>query len=104
MLSQRSFTTALALMLALAAIGAPVASGASHAKAGEQSARRAGATIVRVADDCSGFDWADAGIGAAGGFALSVLGVGVVLLVSEHRAQRWSRSRAETRSRSRPST
>lgn len=91
-------------MLALAAIGAPVALGAAHAKAGEQSSQRARATIVRVVDDRSGFDWADAGIGAAGGFALSVLGVGVVLLVSEHRAQRWSSSRAGTRSRSRPST
>jgi hypothetical protein len=97
MRSRRSFTTALALTLAIGAIGAPAAF------AGEQASPRAAPTIVRV-DDRNGFDWADAGIGAIGGFALSVLGVGLVLLVSEHRAQRSSRSPAVTRSRSGPST
>ena len=28
-----------------------------------------------------GFDWTDAGIGAAGGFAVAVLGLGAVLLI-----------------------
>jgi hypothetical protein len=65
-------------MLAIGAIGAPVAFG------GEHPSPPAGARIVRV-DDRSGFDWADAGIGAAGGVALSVLGVGLVLLASERR-------------------
>jgi hypothetical protein len=73
---RRSFlTAALALTLALGAVGAPLAFGGSHAKALEQP------TIVRV-DDRSGFDWADAGIGAAAGFALSVLALGLVLLAS----------------------
>jgi hypothetical protein len=90
MRTRRSFTTALTLTVAIGAIGAPVAFGGQPA-AGEQTSSRAGATIVRV-DDRSGFDWADAGVGAAGGSALSLLGVGVVLLVSERRA------------RSRPST
>jgi hypothetical protein len=72
---RRSVTTALALTLALGTIGAPVAFGELQSKAPERP------TIVRV-DDRSGFDWADAGIGAAGGFALSVLAVGLVLLVS----------------------
>jgi hypothetical protein len=72
---RRSFTTALAVTLALAAIGAPVAFGEPHSQAPGRP------TIVRV-DDRGGFDWADAGIGAAGGFALSVLAVGLVLLVS----------------------
>jgi hypothetical protein len=109
MRSRQSFTATLALTLVLGAIGAPVAFGGPDADAlvqsgpGEQAAPRAGATIVHVNDRC-GFDWADAGVGAAGGFALSVLGAGLMLLVSEHRAQRSSRSPAVTRSRSRPST
>jgi hypothetical protein len=45
-------------------------------------------TIVRVSDR-GGFDWADAGIGAVGGFALSVLGASLALLVSERRAGQW---------------
>jgi hypothetical protein len=93
MRSRRPLTTTLALTLVLGALGAPVAFGSPHTDAlvgperSEQASPRAGATIVRV-NDHSGFDWADAGIGAAGGFALSVLGAGLVLLVSEHRAHR----------------
>jgi hypothetical protein len=75
MRTRRSFTTALALALSLGAIGAPVTFGGSHAGALDRP------TIVRV-DDRGGFDWADAGIGAAGGSALSVLGLGLLLLVS----------------------
>jgi hypothetical protein len=78
MRTRRPFTTALTLTLALGAIGAPVALGAPD----EPASPRGSATIVRV-EDRSGFDWADAGIGAAGGVALSVLGGGLVLLVSE---------------------
>ncbi|MBV9417536.1 MAG: hypothetical protein JO363_21300 [Solirubrobacterales bacterium] len=36
----------------------------------------------------SGFDWGDAGIGAAGGFGLSMLALGLVLVLSQHRARR----------------
>jgi hypothetical protein len=79
MRSRRSFATPLAVALAIGLIGAPVASGDPQADV------RARPTIVHV-NDRSGFDWADAGVGAAGGFALSVLGAGLVLLVSEHRA------------------
>lgn len=68
--------TAFILTLLLSGIGAPASLGsASDAKA---SARP---TVVRV-EDRSGFDWADAGVGAAGGFALSVVALGLVLLVS----------------------
>jgi hypothetical protein len=80
MRSRGSFATTLAVTLALGAIGAPVAAGDPQADA------RARPTIVHV-NDRSGFDWADAGVGAAGGFALSVLGGGLALLISEHRAQ-----------------
>jgi hypothetical protein len=88
MCSRRSFTKALALTLALCAIGAPAAFGAPHTKPGpgEQDSARAGATVVRVSEP-DAFDWADAGIGAAGGVALSILGVGLVLLVSDRRRQ-----------------
>jgi hypothetical protein len=75
MSSRRSFTTALVLVVALGAMGAPAAVGEPHARALERP------TIVRV-DGRSGFDWADAGVGAAGGFALSVVALGLVLLVS----------------------
>lgn len=47
----------------------------------QQDSPRARVTVVRVSDH-GGFDWADAGIGAAGGVALSMLAVGLVLLVS----------------------
>jgi hypothetical protein len=69
--ARRSFTAALAATLALSP--APAIA--------EQNSPGARATVVRVSDD-GRFDWADAGIGAAGGVALSMLGVGLVLLVS----------------------
>ena len=90
MRTRRSLTAALALTLTLGAMGTPVAVGGSHAGGtrrpdpGAQVSPRAGTRIVRVTDR-SGFDWAAAGIGAAGGLALSILGVGVVLLVAERR-------------------
>lgn len=45
-------------------------------------------TIVRVTPRDSGFDWGDAGIGAAGGFAVSMIGLGGVLAVSTRRTRR----------------
>jgi hypothetical protein len=80
MRSRRSFITALALTLALYAIGAPAACG--DPGPGEQGSPRARATVVRVSEP-DAFDWADAAIGVAGGVALSILGVGLVLLVSD---------------------
>ncbi len=41
-----------------------------------------------VIDDGSGFDWGDAGIGAAGMLALFALAGGTVLIVSHHRKSR----------------
>jgi hypothetical protein len=74
----------LATVVALIAIGAPPASAGPRPPASEQASPRAGATIVRV-EDRGGFDWADAGIGAAGGVALSVLSAGLALLIAERR-------------------
>jgi hypothetical protein len=44
-------------------------------------------TIVRVTAPSRGFDWGDAGIGAAGGFALSMIGIGGALIVSQRRTR-----------------
>jgi hypothetical protein len=46
------------------------------------------ATIVRFQAPASGFDWGDAGIGAAGGLALSMIGLGGALAVSQHHTRR----------------
>ena len=48
--------------------------------------------VVRITAPASGFDWGDAGIGAAGGLALAMLGVGGALAISQHRPQRTRRS------------
>jgi hypothetical protein len=44
--------------------------------------------VVRVQVPQGGFDWGDAGIGAAGGVALAMLGVGGALVVSQQRPRR----------------
>jgi hypothetical protein len=45
-------------------------------------------TIVYLTAPSAGFDWGDAGIGAAGGVALSILGLGSALAVSGRRTRR----------------
>jgi hypothetical protein len=45
-----------------------------------------GPVVVRLTTD-RGFDWGDASIGAAGGTALALLGVGAALVISERRPQ-----------------
>ena len=44
-------------------------------------------TVVRVVDGNSGFDWGDAAIGAGGGIALSILGLGGARGVSLYRTR-----------------
>jgi hypothetical protein len=44
--------------------------------------------VVHVQAPANGFDWGDAGIGAAGGLALSMIGLGGAVAVSQHRARR----------------
>jgi hypothetical protein len=44
--------------------------------------------IVRITTPARGFDWGDAGIGAAGGLALAMLGVGGGLLITHQRPRR----------------
>jgi hypothetical protein len=50
--------------------------------------------VVRITTPATGFDWADAGIGAAGGLALAMLGVGGALAVSGRRTSRQAVRRA----------
>jgi len=56
--------------------------------AGSTAKVSAAPPVVRIQVPASGFDWADAGIGAAGGFALSMIGLGAALAVSQHRTRR----------------
>lgn len=60
------------------------------------AANRASApqTVVRIQPAQDGFDWGDAGIGAAGGLALAMLGLGGGLAVSQNRARRTRRTTA----------
>lgn len=51
-------------------------------------------TVVRVIASSGGFDWGDAGIGAAGGLAISLIGLGGALAVSERRGRRTQRAAA----------
>jgi hypothetical protein len=53
--------------------------------ANEASAPQA---VARVHAPQTGFDWGDAGIGAAGGLALAMLGVGGGLVISRQRPRR----------------
>jgi hypothetical protein len=46
------------------------------------------AVIVRISSPKSGFEWDDAGIGAAGALGLSLIVLAGVLAVSHHRARR----------------
>ncbi|MFZ0090938.1 MAG: hypothetical protein WAL63_15615 [Solirubrobacteraceae bacterium] len=97
----------LALMLALAVLAAPafartfdlnangsyVPSGAAGTQAKPSHSVSPPAVIVRVAAP-GGFDWSDAGIGAAGGLALAMVGVGGAVAVSQSRARRTRRTNA----------
>ena len=46
------------------------------------------ATIVHMSNPSGGFDWGDSAIGAGGGVALAILGIGGALAVSQRRARR----------------
>jgi hypothetical protein len=50
-----------------------------------QTPPAARATIVRVSSPGGGFDWGDAAIGAAVGFALSMLGIGSATALARRR-------------------
>jgi hypothetical protein len=78
-------TAALALALGAIAPAAATARPIGTTPFGEKSPSPPTTTIVRVTTPAGGFDWGDAGIGAAGGVALSLLGIGVALTISGRR-------------------
>jgi hypothetical protein len=70
---------------------AMVAPAPSHA--GRAAGTGRAAEIVRITTD-RGFAWSDAAMGAAGGIALSLVGVGGFLVASEARPRRTSATKA----------
>jgi hypothetical protein len=96
MLPNHQIKTAAALTLALAAIAPAAATARPLPSDPPQSSSPQATPTVRVITPQTGFDWGDAGIGAAGGFALSMLGLGGALTVSQRRSHRSDRSTALT--------
>lgn len=107
MTTPQRITTTLAVALALAASAGsalagqfdlnsngsyvPAAAGPAHALSPATAPSvTAGTspTIVRVTAPSRGFDWGDAAIGATGGVALSVIGLGGALVISGQRTRR----------------
>ena len=101
--------TTAAVMLSLAAAGAPTAAATVSATNPATTVNRPPASVydrpdkstirvttpasatqavVRIQTPPNGFDWGDAGIGAAGGLALTMIGVGGALAVSQRRRRR----------------
>ncbi len=62
----------------------------------EQNPPPALTTTLRVTTPKDGLDWGDAGIGAAAGVALSMIGLGSALAVSQRRTRRSRGSAAVT--------
>ena len=63
-----------------------------HPNPDQQTPTPAATTIVRVLNPSSGFDWGDAGIGAAGSLGLAMLTVAGALAISQRRAGRTRQS------------
>ena len=82
-----SATPALALPTDLTPNGSEVPAGSPSVRS-QPAASASQPTIVRVSSSGAGFDWGDVGIGAAGGFALSMVGVGGALAISQSRSRR----------------
>lgn len=103
MTTTHRINTGVLVALALATTAAPASaktfdlnSNGSYVPSGSPSMRSQATShstnipppVVRITAPNSGFDWADAGIGAAGGLALSMVGLGGALAVSQHRSRR----------------
>jgi hypothetical protein len=73
----------LALAATISALAAPTASALPGEQIGAGPSSDSPVTPVRVVtvDTGSGFDWSDAGIGAAAGLAMALVGVGSALAV-----------------------
>ena len=102
MTTRHRIIPAAAVALALAAGAAPAAARYEYLGAAQSPGVRAGtqplsqvndpsappATVVTVTPGNSGFDWGDAGIGAAGGLALSLVALGGGLALSQRSSRR----------------
>jgi hypothetical protein len=67
---------------------ATIPTSAPSIAAGTAAKTSAPQPAVRVETPNHGFDWVDAGIGAAGGIALSIVGLGGALGASQYRTRR----------------
>jgi hypothetical protein len=88
------FKSAAAVALAVGAIAPAAATAAIPVDSGGATLTRPQSQIVHITTPASGFDWGDAGIGAAGGVALAMLGLGGGLVISNHRTRRTRRTTA----------
>jgi hypothetical protein len=101
MTTRRRITTAVLVSLGFAMSAAPALAyptdltpngsevpAGSPAVTGQATGPATPPTIVRVSASNGGFDWGDAGIGAGGAFALSIIGLGGALATSQRRARR----------------
>lgn len=98
MLTNQHLKTTIVLVIAISAIAAPPANAnprradplyagcaySAAAPAASDSSVNAAPTIVRV-ESKIGFDWGDAGIGAAGVLALTLVTLGLILVVRSSR-------------------
>jgi hypothetical protein len=106
MTTTHRITTTAAVMLSLAAAGAPTAAATVSSTTPTTTTNQPPASVydrpdksmipvttpasapqavVRIQTPPNGFDWGDAGIGAAGGLALAMIGLGGALVVSQRR-------------------
>jgi hypothetical protein len=90
-----SATPALALPTDLTPNGSEVPAG-SPSVTSQATVPTPPPTIVRVSANSGGFDWGDAGIGAGGGFAFSMIVAGGALVASQRRGRRTHGSAAPT--------
>jgi hypothetical protein len=88
MLTTHPIRSTAAIALALSAISAPAASAMVPRADPPQGTQTDVTPVVHGIAANGGFDWGDAGIGAAGGFALSMVGLGGVLVVSQRQERR----------------
>lgn len=90
-----SITHMLAVALTLTALPCAALVNAGAAAADTAASRQSAVQIVHVSS--RGFDWRDAGIGAAAGVGLSMLAVGGALLISGARHPTAMRTRKESK-------
>jgi hypothetical protein len=86
MLPKHHFKKAAAFALALGAL-LPATASAKPIGADPTPFTAPETPVVHITVPASGFDWGDAGIGAGGGLALAMLGVGGGLVVSQRRGR-----------------